>query len=145
MGMKLPRTCSAAIRAQVAATPEPIPAGVLAAVLAAGFDRPTSEHEFMLPERKWRFDWAWLPERVALEREGGDFRRVTCECGRTRTVFVSRHHSRDGLEADLEKYNTAAIMGWIVIRATPVSIKNGLASIQIVEALRYATRRSKLA
>lgn len=136
----MPRTCSAAIRAQVAATPEPIPAGVLAAVLAAGCDRPTSEHEFMLPERKWRFDWAWLPERVALEREGGDFRRVTCECGRTRTVFVSRHHSRDGLEADAEKYGEAAIRGWIVIRATPGMLQSGLATRLLLAALEARKR-----
>lgn len=137
--MKLPRTCSAAIRAQVAATPEPIPAGVLTAVLAAGFERPKPEHVFH-ESRKWRFDWAWIPERVALEREGGDFRQVTCECGRTRTVFVSRHHSRDGLAVDAEKYGEAAIRGWIVIRATPEMLKSGLATRLLLAALEVRRR-----
>lgn len=56
--------------------------------------------------RKWRFDYA-LPEyRIALEVEGG--------------VWTGgRHTSPKGFLNDIEKYNTAAMMGWRVVRTTP--------------------------
>ena len=58
------------------------------------------------PVRKWRFDYA-IPERkIALEVEGG--------------VWTGgRHTSSVGFMKDMEKYNTATLMGWRVFRTTP--------------------------
>lgn len=64
-----------------------------------------AEHRFH-PERKWRFDFAFPASLVALEVEGG--------------VWVGgRHTTPAGYVKDIEKYNTAGSMGWIVLRVTP--------------------------
>lgn len=111
--------------------------GVLAAVRAAGFPDGEPEYRFAVTiGRRWAFDWCWPTYRVAFEREGGEFRPVNCPaCGHRKTVFVSRHHSRDGLEADATKYNQAAVMGWLVIRATPRMIRDGRAAGDLIAAL----------
>jgi hypothetical protein len=73
--------------------------------LAAGLPAPTPEHRFH-PEREWRFDWAWPEQRVALEVEGG--------------AFAGGRHTRGaGFREDIEKYNSAAAMGWRLLRVLP--------------------------
>ena len=63
------------------------------------------EHKFH-PVRKWRFDYAIPDYKIALEVEGG--------------VWTGgRHTSPKGFLGDIEKYNTATLMGWIVLRTTP--------------------------
>ncbi len=64
------------------------------------------EREFRFhPERKWRFDFAWPDHKVAVEVEGGQF-------------SVGRHQRLSGFEADCDKYNSAALLGWAVLRFT---------------------------
>jgi hypothetical protein len=56
--------------------------------------------------RKWRFDYAVPEHKIALEVEGG--------------VWTGgRHTSPKGFLGDIEKYNTATLMGWRVFRTTP--------------------------
>lgn len=75
------------------------------------------------PTRKWRFDLAWTDRLIAVEVEGG--------------VFVGGHHSRGvGFTADCEKYNEAALLGWLVLRVTPNQITSGHAIHWIKEAFR---------
>lgn len=58
------------------------------------------------PVRKWRFDYAIIEHKIALEVEGG--------------VWTGgRHTSPQGFLGDIEKYNTATLMGWRVFRVTP--------------------------
>lgn len=58
------------------------------------------------PVRKWRFDYAIPEHKIALEVEGG--------------VWTGgRHTSPQGFLGDIEKYNTATLMGWRVFRVTP--------------------------
>lgn len=58
------------------------------------------------PVRKWRFDYAIPEHKIALEVEGG--------------VWTGgRHTSSVGFMKDMEKYNTATLMGWRVFRTTP--------------------------
>lgn len=67
--------------------------------------RPVTEYRF-LDSRKYRFDFAWIPERVALEVEGG--------------VWTRGAHGRgSGIIRDIEKYNLATCNGWRVLRVTP--------------------------
>jgi very-short-patch-repair endonuclease len=66
-----------------------------------------AEHRF-LPPRRWRFDYALVEQRIAIEVEGG----IWIKGG-------GRHNRGAGMLKDLEKYNCAAVEGWIVIRTTP--------------------------
>ena len=84
--------------------------------VAAGLPEPVPEFRFA-PPRKWRFDYAWPPEKVALEIEGG--------------VWTQGRHTRgSGYIKDIEKYSEAAVRGWKVIRVTPDTLlTDGLALV----------------
>ena len=72
-----------------------------------GISIPEQEYKFH-ETRKFRFDYAWLEKKIALEIEGG--------------VWLgnkSRHFSGVGILKDMEKYNLAAIKGWRLIRIDP--------------------------
>lgn len=62
----------------------------------------TLEHRFA-PPRKWRFDVAWLKQKVAIEINGGIFRR-------------GRHSRGAGQVKDFEKLNEAQRLGWVVFQ-----------------------------
>lgn len=71
-----------------------------------GLPRPEPEHAFARPRRRWRLDYAWVEQRVGLEVDGG--------------VYTGGRHTRGaGWEKDTEKLNTAAAMGWRILRTTP--------------------------
>lgn len=78
---------------------------------AVGLPTPVKEHRFH-PPRRWRFDYAWPEQMVALEIEGG-------------TWVKGRHVRPSGYAKDCEKYSWAAIDGWRVIRATTEQVKSG--------------------
>jgi very-short-patch-repair endonuclease len=80
-------------------------ARIRAHFLAAGLPAPEPEYAFE-PARRWRVDWAWLTQRLALEIEGG--------------VWSDGRHTRpSGFLRDVEKYNALAIRGWRLLRTTP--------------------------
>lgn len=61
------------------------------------------------PRRRWRFDYANPKFKVAIEQEGG--------------IWIKGRHNRGkGFLNDMEKYNTATLMGWRVLRYTPQNI-----------------------
>lgn len=78
-----------------------------------GLNAPEPEHRFH-ESRRWRFDYAWTAHRVALEVEGGIFMAYHGK--------KSRHSTGTGMLADMEKYNNAAALGWIVLRVTPQNL-----------------------
>lgn len=67
------------------------------------------EYAFAAPERRWRFDWAHIPTRIAVEVDGGN-RMARIVNGRA--VAVGRHTQDD----DYEKMNAATSRGWRVYR-----------------------------
>jgi very-short-patch-repair endonuclease len=75
--------------------------------LLATMKLPEPRPEFQFnSKRKWRFDYAWPSQKLALEVEGG--------------VFTQGRHTRPvGFLKDMEKYNCAAMMGWRILRTTP--------------------------
>jgi hypothetical protein len=84
------------------------------------------EHRFH-ETRRWRFDAA-IPElMLAVEYEGGTFGR-------------SRHTSGVGYSRDVEKYSTAAAMGWTVIRVTCDHLQSGECFKWIDQALERVAR-----
>ena len=62
------------------------------------------EHLFH-PARKWRFDYAMPKYKVAVEIDGAVW-------------TIGRHNRPSGYINDMEKLNTAASMGWLVLRFT---------------------------
>lgn len=66
---------------------------------------PERQLEFA-PPRKWRFDFAWPEDAVAMEIDG---------LGRA-DGGESGHRSRTGYLADAEKYEAAIVRGWTVYR-----------------------------
>jgi len=79
-----------------------------------GFPEPVLEFKFH-PKRQWKFDIAWPNYKVALEVEGGIF-KMRDEGGNLRQ---GAHGSVTGILRDIEKYNAAAALGWVVLRALP--------------------------
>ena len=65
---------------------------------------PVQEYGFH-DKRRWRFDFAFPEEKIAVEIEGGTFGK-------------SRHTTGTGYEKDCEKYNSAVLNGWRVFRFT---------------------------
>ena len=62
--------------------------------------------------RLWRFDFAWRNYWLAVEIEGIVPRRLPTG----QVVVGGRHGSVAGIIEDMEKYNTAALLGWTVLR-----------------------------
>lgn len=89
---------------------------------------PIREFAFA-PPRRWRFDFAWPVEGVAVEVEGG-------------TWVGGRHTRPAAFERDAEKYNEAAIRGWAVLRVTPAMIDDGRAVAAIERALSTHSPRA---
>ena len=76
----------------------------------SGLPAPVAEHRFHAV-RKWRWDWSWPSQKVALEQHGG--------------VFIQGKHSRGaGQMKDFEKWSTAAADGWRVIHVTPSQLES---------------------
>lgn len=66
-----------------------------------------AEHRFH-PVRRWRFDYALLEHKIAIEIDGG----VWLKGG-------GRHNRGAGFIKDMEKLNAAASLGWLILRFTP--------------------------
>lgn len=79
---------------------------------------PEREYRFH-STRRWRFDFAWPNVKLAVEVEGA-------------TWTNGRHTRGAGYESDCEKYNTATLAGWKVLRFTSSMVKSGMA-IQIIK------------
>lgn len=92
--------------------------------MKATLPRPEKEHQFH-PVRKWRFDYCWVKEKIALEVEGGAHTQ-------------GRHTRGKGFIADMEKYNTATVMGWRIIRVTPQDLLK-FSTIEMIKQLLKTT------
>jgi len=66
------------------------------------------EHRFH-PKRLWRFDYAILELKIALEVQGG--------------LFTNGRHSRGtGYLNDIDKFNEAQLLGWRVYQCQPTEL-----------------------
>ena len=76
-----------------------------------GFPDPATELLFH-PKHKWRFDYAWEEQKLALEVHGG--------------IHSGGRHTRGrGFVEDRAKMNEATLLGWTVLEVTPEHIKSG--------------------
>jgi hypothetical protein len=90
---------------------------------AAGLPAPVAEYRFA-PPRRYKFDFAWPAERLALEVEGGIYGIGPPDpfTGRRR---VAGHTSIDRLKRDMAKYNLAAVLGYRLLRCTAEEFTRG--------------------
>jgi very-short-patch-repair endonuclease len=91
-----------------------------------GLPQPVREYRFH-PVRRWRFDAAWVEQKVAVEIQGGS--------------WINGGHSRAGHQAsDMEKLNTAQLMGWVVLQFNTVQMKDLATVRSVVEAALAAPK-----
>ena len=89
---------------------------------------PVTEYHFAKSlGRDWRFDAAYVEEKIAIEVEGGT--------GWKRDA-PSRHLTPSGFAGDVEKYNAASVMGWALLRFTPTMLRDGSA----IETIKWALK-----
>lgn len=82
-----------------------------------------AEYKFH-PQRMWRFDFANVDRKIAVEIEGG--------------IWSGGSHTRGkGFEEDCEKYNEANILGWRVYRFTAGMLDRG----DITQVIKMAFSR----
>lgn len=79
-----------------------------------------------IPGRKFKFDRAWVPEKVAVDINGGTFARMG-------------HSTGTGIERDCVKACLAAINGWRYLPLTKHMIQDGRAVTLIAQALGVRT------
>ena len=70
-----------------------------------GLPCPVREFAFH-PGRRWRFDYAWPAQKVAVEVDGGAWTQ-------------GRHTRGAGFIEDQVKRNAAVLLGWRVLHCTP--------------------------
>ena len=89
--------------------------------LARDAPEPVSEYRFH-PVRRWRLDYAWPDERVAVELQGG--------------VWTGGRHVRGGgYRSDCEKLNALQSAGWRVYYVTAGMLdEDPVAIIEMVKA-----------
>lgn len=88
----------------------------------AGLPKPIEEHKFH-PTRKWRLDFCWLNEKIAMEYHG---------------IFGAHkagHQAMAKLMRDYEKSNEANLLGWTYLVITAQTVQNGQALWWIEKAL----------
>lgn len=95
----------------------------LALVKRAKLPAPVPEYPFAVESmgRKWRFDYAWIDHKVALEVDGAVFTR-------------GRHTRGSGWLKDTEKLNAAACLGWRMLRCTPQALN----TLKLVDTIAAA-------
>ena len=91
---------------------------------AAGIDGFEREYRFA-PPRRWKFDFCDPARMIAVEVEGGHW-------------SGGRHVRGAGFQNDCEKYSTAAVLGWRVLRFTTDQVKSGMALRMLQQAIGRA-------
>jgi very-short-patch-repair endonuclease len=86
-----------------------------------------TEHRFH-PTRRWRFDYAILDHKIAIEKDGG----VWLKGG-------GAHSRPQNILRDMEKLTQAALLGWTVIRRTP----DQLSSRETLDMIQQAVELKK--
>lgn len=93
--------------------PSALEAMFLLQIRALHLMAPEREYRFH-PKRRWRLDFAWPTQMLAVEVEGGVW-------------SGGRHTTGVGFTLDCEKYAEAMCLGWRVLRVTGSQVQNGQA------------------
>ncbi len=88
------------------------------ALRLCGRDLPPAEREYYFaPGRRYRADWAWPAEKLAVEIQGACY--LTRKLANGKVVPVGRHNT----DGDREKMNLYAALGWRVIQFSGSMLK----------------------
>ena len=88
----------------------------------AGLITPETEYR-AIPERRFRFDFAWPSRKLLVEVQGGIWKKK------------GGQSTGQGINRDTEKANLATLAGWRVMAFTPNQIRSGEALRWIQKAL----------
>jgi very-short-patch-repair endonuclease len=81
----------------------------------------TKEFKFN-PKRKWKFDY-YIPElKLGIEVEGGTYKETWYrdkKTGELKHHVGGRHNTGEGFLEDCEKYNSATVLGFKILRFPP--------------------------
>lgn len=85
------------------------------------------EYEYKFhPVRRWRFDLAHPETKTAIEIEGG--------------IWTKGRHTRPiGYIKDMEKYNAAIELGWVILRYSTEQMKKSETYEQIKRVIKIRT------
>jgi very-short-patch-repair endonuclease len=72
--------------------------------------RPVMQHKFH-PSRKWRWDFCWPEEKLAVEIQGGSF-------------VAGGHNRAPQQQKDYEKQRAAVALGWRVLPYNTIDMKD---------------------
>jgi len=86
------------------------------------------EYAFHDRGRRWRFDIAIVPARVAVEVQG---------------YFAGGHGGPRGFHVDCEKFTEAGAMGWIVLPVTYAMLRRDAVVHQVRRAIATRATRSE--
>ena len=86
--------------------------------LQNGWPEMVPEYRFHAT-RKWRFDFAFPDQKVAVEIEGVTY-----------SGKGGRHQRAQGYEKDCVKYNEANLDGWCLLRFTPRQITHEMDMVE---------------
>lgn len=100
---------------------------VVCPLAAKGYPRPKPE-ALLIPGRKYRFDFAYLEARLAVEIQGQIWHK-------------GGHTSGYGVSRDADKAGELACIGWRFLPITPEMIADGRALDRTERALRHAGLR----
>jgi very-short-patch-repair endonuclease len=93
-------------------------------VRCVGLPEPVQQYRLPeLPDRHYRFDFAWVKERLLVEVNGSTW------------VSNTGHTSGRGIERDTEKANLAVLAGYRLLTVTGTQVKDGRAIGWIEQAL----------
>ena len=98
-------------------------AELLTQLRIAGLPEPEAEVRFH-PTRRWRFDYAWVNKRTALEYQGGIYFRGI------------GHQGIKGADRDCRKFSAATALGWKLFLIDAGMVVDGTAFGLISDALR---------
>jgi len=105
---------------------------------ALGLPVPIAEHKFH-SKRRWRFDYAFLDHKLAVEIEGGIWigykgKNGRGQGGKNNYGQGGRHNRGQGFINDMEKYNAATELGWRVLRYEPDKVDIGQIEKCLIES-----------
>lgn len=93
---------------------------------SATYELPALEHnyKFDLPDSRMEMDFAHVPTKVGVEIQGGIYSNKR-----------TGHSTREGIERDIRKINSAQMKGWLLILLSPQMVIDGSGALLAKEAI----------